>query len=59
LKGYQIGDAQVSELHANFIVNKGQATAQDVLTLIQHIKHSIAETFDVYMHTEVQVVGEE
>jgi UDP-N-acetylmuramate dehydrogenase len=59
LKGYRVGDAQVSTLHANFIVNKGQATAQDVLTLIQHIKHSIAETFDVRMHTEVQVVGEE
>lgn len=58
LKGYRIGDAQVSLLHANFIVNLGQATAEDVLNLIQHIKKVIKETYHVEMVTEVQVVGE-
>lgn len=59
LKGYRIGDAQVSPLHANFIVNLGQATAKDVLALIDHIQKTIAEKFDVHMRPEVQVVGED
>lgn len=58
LKGYQIGGAQVSEIHANFIVNRGGATATDVLTLINHIRSTILEKFGVEMHPEVLVVGE-
>lgn len=58
LKGYRVGDAQVSLLHANFIVNLGNASATDVLTLIQHIRSTIKEKYDVDMHPEVQVVGE-
>jgi len=58
LKGYRYGGAQVSEIHANFIVNRGGATAADVLTLIKHIQDTIHEKFGVDMHPEVLVVGE-
>jgi len=58
LKGYRIGDAQVSEKHANFIVNRGQATAADVLSLIKHIQKEIAERYQVQLIPEVEVVGE-
>jgi UDP-N-acetylmuramate dehydrogenase len=58
LKGYRVGDAQVSLLHANFIVNVGKASASDVLTLIDHIQTTIRSMYGVDMHPEVQVVGE-
>ncbi|SFJ04518.1 UDP-N-acetylmuramate dehydrogenase [Thermoflavimicrobium dichotomicum] len=59
LKGYRIGDAEVSTLHANFIINRGQAKAQDVLSLIQHIIKTVKEKFHVTLEPEVQVIGEE
>lgn len=58
LKGYSIGGAQVSEKHANFIVNMGKATAEDVLMLINHIKKVIAERYNIHLVPEVEVVGE-
>ncbi len=58
LKGYRIGDAQVSEKHANFIVNRGRASAQDVLMLIDYIQKEIAERYKVQLVPEVEVVGE-
>ncbi|WP_202076989.1 UDP-N-acetylmuramate dehydrogenase [Caldalkalibacillus salinus] len=58
LKGVQVGGAQVSLMHANFIVNLGNATAKDVLTLIDHIQTIIKKKYGVDMHPEVQVVGE-
>lgn len=58
LKGFRIGDAEVSTLHANFIINRGQATAKDVLDLIAEIQKVVREKFGVDLHTEVQVVGE-
>ncbi|PGT81845.1 MULTISPECIES: UDP-N-acetylmuramate dehydrogenase [Bacillaceae] len=57
LKGYQIGGAKVSEMHGNFIVNAGGATAQDVLDLIKYIKETILEKYDVTMETEVEIIG--
>jgi len=57
LKGYQIGGAQISEMHGNFIVNAGGATAQDVLDLIQYIRMKISELYQVDMETEVEIVG--
>lgn len=59
LKGYRIGDAQVSEKHAGFIVNRGNATARDVLALIQHVRSEVERAFGVTLETEVQVIGEE
>ncbi|MGO0062063.1 UDP-N-acetylmuramate dehydrogenase [Brevibacillus fluminis] len=58
LKGYQYGGAQVSQLHANFIVNRGGATATDVLTLMEHVRQTVLEKFGVDLHPEVLVVGE-
>ena len=59
LKGTSVGDAEVSELHANFIVNKGNATARDVLELIEVIKAKVKNTFGIDIETEVIAVGED
>jgi len=58
LKGLRVGGAEVSPLHANFIVNTGQATAQDVLTLIEQVQRLVLETYGVSLVPEVLVVGE-
>ncbi|MGD8190028.1 UDP-N-acetylmuramate dehydrogenase [Brevibacillus ginsengisoli] len=58
LKGYTVGGAQVSTMHANFIVNCGGATAADVLTLMEHVQSVVQEKFGVNLHPEVLVVGE-
>lgn len=57
LKGFSIGGAQVSEKHANFIVNTGNAKAADVLNLIQHIKEVIYKNKNIKMETEVEIIG--
>ena len=59
LKGTSVGDAEVSQLHANFIVNKGNATARDVLELIEVIKAKVKNTFGIDIETEVIAVGED
>jgi UDP-N-acetylmuramate dehydrogenase len=59
LKGHRIGGAQVSEKHAGFIVNAGDARAADVLALIQHIREQVQSNFDVWLETEVRVIGED
>lgn len=56
LKGYRIGDAQVSEKHALFIVNLGHAKAKDVLTIIDTIQNKFQETFGFKLETEVEIV---
>lgn len=58
LKGLRVGGAEVSPLHANFIVNTGQATAYDVLTLIEQVKETVRTRFGVTLVPEVLVVGE-
>jgi UDP-N-acetylmuramate dehydrogenase len=57
LKGHKIGGAQISEMHANFIVNAGDAKAKDVTDLIAHIKQTISDKFSVEMETEVEIIG--
>ncbi|MEH7254840.1 UDP-N-acetylmuramate dehydrogenase [Neobacillus niacini] len=57
LKGYQIGGAKVSEMHGNFIVNAGNASARDVLDLIQYIKDTIQNSYGIKMETEVEIIG--
>jgi UDP-N-acetylmuramate dehydrogenase len=57
LKGYQIGGAQVSELHANFIVNRGHATANDIFQLIDYVQTQIAERWSIHLEPEVKMVG--
>ena len=58
LKGMVIGGAQVSTLHANFIVNNGQATAEDVITLMEQIRKIISSQHGIELVPEVFVVGE-
>ncbi len=58
LKGYQIGGAQVSPKHANFIVNLGNATSLDIELLIRHIKEVVLEKQGVALQQEVKIVGE-
>ncbi len=53
LKGYSIGGAQVSEKHAGFIINRGNATARDVLDLIEHIQKTILEHFGCELECEM------
>jgi len=59
LKGYSIGDAQVSEKHAGFIINKGKATAADILELIDFIKERIKEKFNIDIELEIMVIGDD
>ncbi len=58
LKGYQIGGAQVSPKHANFIVNVGECTAMDIELLIKHIKDTVLEKQGVALQQEIKVIGE-
>ena len=58
LRGYQVGDAQVSEKHCGFVINKGNATAADVLTLIENVREKVQEQFGVTLEPEVKVLGE-
>jgi UDP-N-acetylmuramate dehydrogenase len=58
LKAYRIGDAQVSPQHANFIVNCGQASALDVLALIDYVKSYVLRHTGILLEEEVHIVGE-
>jgi len=58
LKGYTTGGAQISDKHANFIINTGDATATDIENLIKHVQTVVEQKFDVCLQTEVQIVGE-
>lgn len=59
LKGYRIGDAEISEKHAGFIINKGKATADDVLKLVEYVKKQVKSKYNVDIELEIIVVGEE
>jgi UDP-N-acetylenolpyruvoylglucosamine reductase len=59
LKNQRVGKARVSEVHGNFIVNEGGATAAEVLELIDRIKAAARQTRGIELETEVQIVGEE
>lgn len=59
LKGRRIGDAQVSEQHANFIVNRGHATAKDVLQLIRLIGKRVEEETGITLELELRIVGQD
>ena len=58
LKGYCLGTACVSDKHANFIISNEHTTAQDVEALIEHVRRTVAERFDVELEPEVRIVGE-
>ncbi len=58
LKGFRIGDASVSEKHANFIINHGAARAADIEALILHVQRAVAAAHHIELATEVRIVGE-
>lgn len=58
LKGFSIGDAQVSTKHAGFVVNNGNATAEDVLRLIEHVQKVVLEKTGKKIELEIEVLGE-
>ncbi len=58
LKGYSIGDAQISPLHANFIINKGHATATDYFKLIKFIQSLALEKLNIGLEPEIKFLGE-
>ena len=58
LKGLRMGDAEVSTKHANFIVNRGAATAEHVLTLVRKVQDGVAKKFGVRLQLEWKVVGQ-
>lgn len=59
LKGFNVGDAEVSTKHSGFIINKGKATAEDVLKLVDYIKKQIKEKYNLEIELEILVLGEE
>lgn len=58
LRGYRVGGAQVSEKHCGFVINADNATAQDVLRLIEDVKQKVYEEFQVELEPEVKMIGE-
>ena len=59
LKGTRVGDAVVSVVHGNFIINAGKASARDVLALIEIIRTTAREQRGIELETEVEIVGED
>jgi UDP-N-acetylmuramate dehydrogenase len=58
LKGFRIGGAEVSGKHANFIINRDNATATDIEELIKHVRHTVMRQHGVELLHEVRIVGE-
>ena len=58
LKGHRIGGAEVSEKHANFIINRDDASATDIEDLIEHVRQTVLEDHGVTLVHEVRIVGE-
>lgn len=58
LKGYQVGDAQVAYRHGNFILNLGQATAQDIYHVIRDVQEKVEQQWSVFLQPEVKLLGE-
>lgn len=58
LRGYQVGGAQVAEKHCGFVINKENATAEDIVTLMQNVSDKVEEQFGVKLEPEVKLLGE-
>ena len=59
LKGYKVGNAQISEKHAGFVVNLGNATANDVIKLTKQVKEKVYEKFNKNIELEIEILGED
>ena len=57
LRGYRVGDAQVSEKHCGFVVNRGHATAAQIRQLMQDVQDTVKEKFQVDLEPEVRMIG--
>ena len=57
LRGYRVGDAQVSEKHCGFVVNRGQATAAEVAQLIRDVQNKVMDQYGVMLEPEVRMIG--
>ena len=57
LKGFRIGGAEISPMHANYFVNTGDATAADVVALITHARRAVEERFGIRLETEVKLIA--
>ena len=58
LRGYRIGDAQVSEKHCGFVINRGNATATEVMQLVRDVQQRVREQFQVELEPEIKQIGE-
>jgi len=58
LKGHRVGNAHVSEIHANFLLNDGGATAAEVAALIDHIRNVVVQEFGIELELEIELLGE-
>ena len=56
LKGYQVGGARISEKHPNFVTNIGNATFNDVISVIEHVKEVVFEKFNIELNTEIIIL---
>ena len=59
LKGVSVGGAQVSELHSGFVINTGEATADDIIRLMRLVQNTVYDRFGVMLEPEVRIIGEE
>ena len=59
MKGFSVGDAQVSTKHAGFLINNGNASFNDMITLIREVQNRVRAAYGVELTTEVQMIGEE
>lgn len=57
LKGFRINDAQISEKHGNFIVNRGNATSRDIINIIMHVEKVIKEKYNINLEREIIILG--
>lgn len=58
LKGKRIGGAEVSDLHTNFIINAGNATSADILSLIDHVRETVSSKTGIILEPEIRMIGE-
>lgn len=59
LKGFSLGGAEVSEKHSGFIINKNNATSEEILSLIAHVQETVKDKFGVKLEPEVRIIGED
>ena len=59
LQGFRIGDAEVSLKHANFILNKGNATSRDYIAVLEHVRNEVYNKMGILLEEEVKIIGDE